>query len=851
MQQNLFAVLSNHGSVDVKEESDFISLNILELQILSTKITQDGTEITSSPKTTYDESTQTSTFKFDKKLKAGSGAIITIEFKGELNDKLAGFYRSSYKHPDGTIHYLATTQMEPTDARRAFPCFDEPALKSEFTVTLIADKEHVCLSNMDEASQKEVDSKITGGKRKAVKFNKTPLMSTYLVAFIIGELNVIETNNFRVPIRVFTPPSSDIEHGRFSLELAAKTLEFYEKAFDSKYPLPKMDMVAIPDFAGGAMENWGLVTYRSVDLLLDESTSGAKLKQRVAEVVQHELAHQWFGNLVTMDFWDGLWLNEGFATWMSWYSCNKFFPEWKIWESYVVEDLASALALDSLRSSHPIEVPIKRADEVNEIFDAISYSKGSAVIRMLSSYLGEDIFMEGIRRYIKKHQYGNTQTQDLWAALASASGKPVEEIMSIWTKKVGYPILTVTELPEKNAIKVKQNRFLRTGDVKPEEDDTIYPVFLEMLTKNGIDKKATLNKREDEFKLENLDFFKLNADQTCIYRTAYTPERLAKLGEAAKQNLLSVPDRAGLLADAASLSASGHQKTSGTLELVKGFNTDSEFLVWDQMIATVASIRATWKFEKQETRDALKKFTLNLVSNKAHEMGWVFAPDEGHLSSQFKALLFGAAGGAGDEKIISAAQDMFKKFAAGDRKAIHPNLRFSVYSLALKHGGEHEFDVLLNEFKTSPDADERNTALRTLGRTTQPELIKRVIALPLQGDVKNQDIYLPLLGLRGEVAGTEAAWSWLRDNWEEIVKVCPPGLSLLGSVVKICVSDFTTQEQLDRVIAFFQDKDKTGYKMSLEQSYDSIRTKIGWLQRDRADVEAFLQKEGLLSGSKL
>lgn len=235
---------------------------------------------------------------------------------------MAGFYRSTYKAEDGREGILACTQMEPTDARRAFPCFDEPSLKAKFTVTLIADKSLTCLSNMDVSSETEVHSKISGGAKKAVHFNTSPLMSTYLVAFVVGELNFIESRDFRVPVRVYAPPGQDIEHGRFSVDLAAKTLAFYEKAFGVDFPLPKMDKVAIPDFAQGAMENWGLVTYRVVDLMLDEKASGAATKQRVAEVVQHELAHQWFGNLVTMDWWEGLWLNEGFATWASWVSSS-------------------------------------------------------------------------------------------------------------------------------------------------------------------------------------------------------------------------------------------------------------------------------------------------------------------------------------------------------------------------------------------------------------------------------------------------------------------------------------------------------------------------------------------------
>ena len=590
-------------SLEVKEDTSSIVLNTLELDIKSTKISSNGTEITSSPKVTYDGPTQRTTFSFDKSLSADSKAQVDIAFVGSLNDKLAGFYRSSYKHPDGTTHYLATTQMEPTDARRAFPCFDEPALKSTYTVTLISDKDHTCLSNMDVASEKEVDSKIAGGKRKAVTFNKTPLMSTYLLAFIIGELNYIETDKFRLPVRVYAPPSSNIEHGHFSLELAAKTLAFYEKTFDNQYPLPKMDMIAIPDFSAGAMENWGLVTYRSVDLMFDEATSGASHKQRVAEVVQHELAHQWFGNLVTMDFWDGLWLNEGFATWMSWYACNTFFPEWKIWEGYVTDNLAAALSLDSLRSSHPIEVPVKRADEVNEIFDAISYSKGSAVLRMLSHYLGEDVFMDGVRAYIKKHAYGNTRTADLWASLAAASGKPVESVMGTWTRHVGYPVLTVTEDAERRSVQVRQNRFLKTADVRPEEDATLYPVFLELRTRAGVRKDLSLTTRQQTFDLgDDLAFFKLNADQSGLYRTAYTPDRLAKLGQAAKEGLLSVEDRAGMLADANALASSGYSRTSGVLTLVQSFGDEAEYVVWEQLLANVSAVRSAWKFQDQNVR---------------------------------------------------------------------------------------------------------------------------------------------------------------------------------------------------------------------------------------------------------
>ncbi|KAI4918001.1 hypothetical protein J4E90_002381 [Alternaria incomplexa] len=843
-----FANFTYQGTVtidlDVVDDTTSIALNTNELKIHSTKVTAGQQVITESPHVATDDDAQTTTVSFDQAIPGGSQAKLTMAFAGVLNDNMAGFYRSSFKAADGSTTYMATTQMEPTDARRAFPCFDEPALKAKFTVTLIADEKMTCLSNMDVASEKQIQSTISGGRRKAVTFSPTPLMSTYLLCFIVGELNYIETNNFRVPVRVYAPKDRDIEHGRFSLELAAKTLAFYEKTFDSPFPLPKMDMVAIPDFSAGAMENWGLVTYRVVDVLIDEKVSGAATKQRVAETVQHELAHQWFGNLVTMDFWDGLWLNEGFATWMSWYSCNVFYPDWKVWEGYVTDNLASALSLDSLRSSHPIEVPVKRADEINQIFDAISYSKGSSVIRMISKYVGEDTFMEGIRRYLKKHAYGNTETGDLWAALADASGKDVGKVMDIWTKKVGFPVVTVTEGTD--SIHLKQNRFLRTADVKPEEDQTLYPVFLALRTKEGVDEDLTLFDREADFKLKELDFFKLNADHSGLYRTSYTPERLRKLGISAKEGLLTVEDRAGMIADAGSLAASGYQKTSGILSLLDSFKHEAEFVVWGEITGRISSLRGAWMFEDQKIRDALKKFQLELSAEKAHELGWTFNEKDGHIEQQFKGLMFGAAGIAGDEEITKASFDMFDKFKAGDKSAIHPNIRGSVYAIVLANGGQEEYNVIVNETRNAATSDERNSALRALGRAKSPELIQRTLAMALSDEVKGQDIYLPIAALRSHAEGCHALWKWVKDNWEELERRLPPSLSMLSSVVAITTSGFTHREHIEDIEAFFKGKSTKGFDMALSQSIDAISAKAAWLERDADDVKTWLKEHKYL-----
>ncbi|KAI9037006.1 M1 family metallopeptidase [Aspergillus affinis] len=840
-----FEAFTYDGSVvidlQVAEDTTFVSLNTNEIDIHAATVSAQGAVVSSNPEISTDKDKQVATIKFADTIPAGSSAQLKLDFTGILNDNMAGFYRSSYKSKDGQTKYLASTQMEPTDARRAFPCFDEPALKAKFTITLVADKNMTCLSNMDVESETDVK----GGLKKAVKFNTSPQMSTYLVAFIVGHLNYIETKDFRVPIRVYATPDQDIEHGRFSLDLAARTLAFYEKAFDNEFPLPKMDMVAVPDFSAGAMENWGLITYRIVDVLLDEKTSGASRKERIAETVQHELAHQWFGNLVTMDFWDGLWLNEGFATWMSWYSCNSFYPEWKVWQTYVIDNLQSALSLDSLRSSHPIEVPVKRADEINQIFDAISYSKGSSVLRMISKYLGEDIFLQGVRNYIKKHAYGNTETGDLWSALADASGKPVEQVMDIWTKNVGFPVVTVSENPSNSSIKVKQNRFLRTGDVRPEEDKTLYPVMLGLRTEQGIDENTMLTEREQEFKVPNLDFYKLNADHSAIYRTSYTPERLTKLGAAAGKGLLTVEDRAGMIADAGALAASGYQSTSGLLSLLKGFSTESEFVVWNEILTRIGTLRAAWLFEDQKTKDALKAFQRSLTGDKAHELGWEFSESDGHILQQFKALMFGSAGMAEDPIVVKAAQDMFARFSAGDVSAIHPNIRGSVFSIVLKHGGEKEYNVVYDRFLHAPTSDEKTTALRCLGASEHPDLIQRTLALANGEEVKNQDIYMPLGGLRSHTTGIEARWSWMKNNWDALYKRLPPGLGMLGTVVQLSTASFCTEAQLKDVQTFFESKDTKGFDRSIEQSLDAIRAKINWVNRDRADVAAWLKESKL------
>ncbi|KAH3667298.1 hypothetical protein OGAPHI_002947 [Ogataea philodendri] len=819
----------------VQETSDFIELHALEIEFLEVQLKTSGGEYKPT-KTTSSEKDQSTTFKFDESvLKEGETVQLAIKFIGELNDQLAGFYRSSYTE-NGETKYLATTQFEATDARRAFPSFDEPNLKATFSITLTAEKHYTFLSNMDVKEETLVSDTL-----KKVVFNKTPPMSTYLVAFIVGELNYVESEyKFRdVPIRVYTTPGYEAD-AKYSAELAAKALEYYEKVFDIPYPLPKMDMVGIHDFAAGAMENWGLVTYRMVDLMIGEKSSNAA-KLRVSEVVAHELAHQWFGNICTMDFWDSLWLNESFATYMSFKCCDYLEKDWKIWENFVNDSFQTALSLDSLRSSHPIEVPVASADEINQIFDAISYEKGSSVLRMLDNWLGTENFIKGVSHYLNKHKYGNAVTEALWDSLAQVSGKDVNSAMQVWTKSVGYPLVQVSEKDGK--VSVSQQRFLTTGDVKPEDDKTVFPIFLNLKTDSGID-NIVLDKKEATLDVKSSDFFKVNGNSTGVFRVNYEPERWTALGAASDK--LSVEDKVGLLSDAGALSVAGIAKTTSLLTLVSEFKDEESYFVLSQLVSRLESLKAAWIFEDESVKAALESLVRDLISEKSHQKGWVFNSSDSFLDQSLKTLLFKAASSNKDEKTVEASKSIFAKYIAGDKSALDPNLRDSVFSVVASTGSQKEFDALLNIYKTSQISDEQITALRSLGKFSDEALLDKALSFVLDGTVRKQDIWIPMVGMSGSRIGIEKVFNFLTTNWDQIIKLVPTSLPLFGGVISIAIGRFTKKEHYDQIKAFFADKDTKAFDQKLAQGLESIEGKIKWLERDSENVAQWLKEHKYL-----
>ncbi|KAJ9055264.1 hypothetical protein DSO57_1005671 [Entomophthora muscae] len=501
---------------------------------------QEATEIA------YDTNITTATLHFPQEIPSGYQGKLSLSFTGILNDTMHGFYRSSYIDQDGNKHRMVTTQFETNDARKAFPCWDEPAAKATFDIVLKVPTRLVALSNMNVIDECLLD----GTQLKEVKFATTPVMSTYLLAFIVGDLDFIESHTFgkisSTPVKchVYTPLSTAYQ-GQYALSVCTSILDLFEEVLGIPYPLPKMDMVAIPDFDSGAMENWGLVTFSISSLLFDEQNSTIETKQDIASTVVHELAHQWFGDLVTLEWWSHLWLNEGFATWAGHYAVDKLFSEWDFRTEFVISGVERGLELDAKRSSHPIEVEVKDPNEVSQFFDDIIYFKGASVICMLCAYLSEVVFLKGVHRYLKKHMYSNASTDDLWKALSKESGQDVSKFMTLWTKQAGYPYLEIYEedVGDNLALHIEQKQYLSTDDTTADDNRVIWWVPLGLVsTEQGFKPRTNiLTEKKGVFLVPKSGTYKLNFQVVGFFRVHYPISAIQKLGSLISSKELLTP----------------------------------------------------------------------------------------------------------------------------------------------------------------------------------------------------------------------------------------------------------------------------------------------------------------------
>ncbi|KAL2759772.1 hypothetical protein ACRALDRAFT_2095279 [Sodiomyces alcalophilus JCM 7366] len=842
-----------------------IVLNTVELQLSKATVTVQGkaNESLESTSITYDEKQQRATITFSNDIPASNEANVLIHFQGIMNNDMAGFYRSKYKPAttpsqavprDDEWHYMLSTQFEPCDARRAFPCFDEPNLKATFDVELEIPDELVALSNMPvKSTEKSRDG------YQLVSFDTSPKMSTYLLAWAIGDFEYIEDFTERkydgkpIPVRVYTTRGLK-EQGRWALWHAPKIIDYFSDVFGIDYPLPKADLLAVHEFTAGAMENWGLVTYRTTAVLYDEKTSDPRYANRVAYVVAHELAHMWFGNLVTMDWWDELWLNEGFATWVGWHVTDHLHPEWQVWPQFVTEGMEMAFRLDGIRASHAIHVPVKDALDVNQIFDHISYLKGCSAIRMLANHLGVDTFLKGVSNYLKKHEYGNAKTEALWDALSEASGQDVHKLMGPWIKKIGHPVLTVTEEP--GQIAVKQSRFLSTGDVKPEDDQTTWWIPLELEGKKGTQGITSLGleKKEDIIRDIDNEFYKLNSGASGFYRVNYPPERLLKLGK--QLDRLSPEDKIATIGSAADLAFSGYGTTAALLSFVQGFNKEDNFLVWSQVLDSIALIKSIFG-DDEVIKTGLEAFILKLIDEAVAKVGWEPTEGESYLTGLLRKRLILTAGVNGHPGVTEEALKRWSAWVESpESNPLPPNLRTPIFRVAVKNDPVKAVEVLKKEWFTTPAIDGKEVCLNAIGAARDEALVQSTILpflfnqsppAPASESVPSSDMHVLGASLAANSAGRDLQWRYLKENWDaNVVKL--GNAVVVDRFVNMTLSKFSDTSIIDDIDAFFKEKDTSAFNRTLETVKDKIRGRAAYRQRDAAPLKEWLVANGHASG---
>ena len=812
-----------------------IMLNTAELDISDVTLRREG-KATSAGSIALDADTETATLDFGQTLSPGP-AQLEMKFTGILNDRLVGFYRSEYQDAEGQTRHLATTQFEPTDARRSFPCWDEPAQKAAFDVTLVFDDSLQAVSNTP-----IVEETSAGPGLKSVRFGETPVMSTYLLAFVVGDLVSVEADAANgTRIGVWTTRGKENQAG-FALDTSVKLLGYFNDYFGIPYPLPKLDHIAIPDFAAGAMENWGCITYRETALLVDPDNSSAGTRQRVAEVVAHEMAHMWFGDLVTMEWWDDLWLNESFASWMGTKSVDWLFPDWEMWTQFVNMDTNRALSLDGLKNSHPIEQEVKNPAEVSQLFDAISYSKGGSVLRMLENFLGPEVFQGGLFRYLKGHEYGNARTQDLWAALEEESGLPVTSIMNSWVLQTGYPVLQVEadRRADEVQLSLTQERFVYDrllGDEEPNPE--VWQVPVSVSGPGQASASTVMDEKEAVISLAaarpSEDWYKINSDQTGFFRVNYTGEDWQRLAPAISALALPATDRLGIQNDAYALSRAGLLPITQFLELAGSYSGETDASVWSDLASNLRDIEQL--IAGEAVHPSYQRFGRELFGPAARRAGWTPRPGDGHLDSLLRSTVLGQSGSYNDQETLAQASDLFRQYLENP-DAVHPDLRGIVFSLAAQAGDRTTYDQLWELEERTGLQEEKIRLLLAMSRFQDIELLNDTLEGSLSSRVRSQDTITVVASVAANPMGRMPAWEFVKNNWGEFDRRYGGGGFGLMRLVSI-VNSFTTEEQMADVENFFTENPAPAAERTIRQALERMRLNIRWLELNRPALNSW------------
>ncbi len=770
-------------------------------------------------RTTHHKSYNEVRLHSDKTLFSGS-YIITMDFSGPITKNMDGVYPCFF-NDNGAEKKLIATQFESHHAREAFPCIDEPEAKATFQLTLTHAKDEIALSNTEVAS--ETDS----GTQKITAFEKTPIMSTYLVAFVVGELEKKEAKS-KSGVLIRTWATKDqIEHTAFALEEATQYMDFYENYYDIPFPLKKCDFVALPDFASGAMENWGLITFREQALLVDTHTSLSS-KQYVAIVVAHELTHQWFGNLVTMKWWTDLWLNEGFASWMEYLAVDSRHPEWELWTQFSVDEQQVALKMDALEHTHPIEVEVRHPDEIRTIFDAISYQKGASVIHMLHDYLGPDGFRDGLRHYLKTHSYKNTVTVDLWQALEDITKKPVKEFMHAWTSQSGFPIVSVAH--ENDHLQISQNKFVTNPLSKARTETVLWPI---PLLADGLQVNL-VTKQSANVPLTSPSTVpvKINVGQTGFYRVDYSHDLQTAQIAALKDNRLSETDRMGLLSDGLEVTKAGYQSVTEFLALLEHFKDETTLPVWEVIASGIGQIRSVLSVDDQsnELRDMMNPFIRQLVAPQLKKLGLTEKPNEPHLDTLLRPLIVGLAASADDESTVEELLSRYRQ-KIDHGAAVDPNLRGTIYSTATRKGGAQEFKDLLALYKNSTSSDEKLSITAALSSFEDASMHSKVLALITDGTVRLQDVgYWIAYNFMNRHARAKT-WEWLTKEWPWLKENTGTDLSFSRTPI-YAARTFSDDTLIEEYEQFFSGVMEPLLARSYEQGLEIAQTNTQWRKRD-------------------
>ncbi|XP_017329198.1 alanyl (membrane) aminopeptidase b, tandem duplicate 1 [Ictalurus punctatus] len=856
-------VFTGHSSVEFEcvKETDLILIhaNKLNLSADATLSTLNGSPAPSITSTRTISKTQYLVFHLSDKLNSGERYKLHTEFRGELSDDLGGFYRSEY-YVNGVKHVVATTQMQPTDARKAFPCFDEPAMKASFNITLLHERGTVALSNGQEIESVEI--KEGDEILNKTRFEPTRRMSTYLLAFIVSDFKAIGKMEDDVLIRIFARAEAiDAGHGEYALNITGKILKFFEKYYNASYPLSKSDQVALPDFNAGAMENWGLITYRETALLYDSDVSSNGNKERVATIISHELAHMWFGNLVTIKWWNDLWLNEGFASYVEYLGADDAEPDWNVKDLIVLNDIHRVFAVDALASSHPLsskEDQVLRPEQISEVFDAISYSKGASVLRMLSDFLTETVFVEGLSSYLNHFQFENTVYTDLWDHLQKAVDRTgtklpgkISEIMDRWVLQMGFPVVTINTV---NGT-LTQKHFLLDPDSVVEPSlfayEWIVPIqWMKGGAKQNIYWMETKTAQNTEMKMVGSDWLVANLNVSGYYRVNYDMENWNKLLHLLQTAHESIPmiNRAQIIDDAFNLARARIIPTTLALNTTLYLSSERAYMPWESALDNLDYFYLM--FDRTEIYGSLQAYTRKQVEPlflyfKTLTDNFMKVPD-GHTDQYNEVNALRVACSSGVEECNTLVKNWFDKWMNDSKlNPIHPNLRSTVYCRAIATGGAREWDFAWSRFNNATIAIEADKLRAAMACSTTPWILNRYLKYTLDpSKIRKQDATSTIIYVANNVVGQPLAWDFIRANWEYIYREYGGGSFSFANLINGVTKRFSTEFELKQLEQFRKDNEHIGFgsgSMAIEQSIERTKANIKWLEQNKEEVQKWLE----------